>query len=142
GLLINTVIRQDREGVSKASTTLQYDEWHKKSPVGEFDSKKEQRPRPVELVFKLHLPNLRKKELPWLPPQFYYTKAIEDYLAQIRKLIQGTLKGRYPTVKFPQQRHEEQNLRPYVADCRGGTVDLTLRKLLLENKLSGATYSR
>ncbi|CAB4436787.1 unnamed protein product [Rhizophagus irregularis] len=56
----------------------------KKSPVGEFIT-------------------LRKKELLWLPPQLYYTKAIEVYLAQMKKLIQETLKGRCPIVKFPQQ---------------------------------------
>ncbi|GBC21794.2 hypothetical protein GLOIN_2v1786799 [Rhizophagus irregularis DAOM 181602=DAOM 197198] len=57
------VIRPRSEGVSKASTALQYDEGHKKITT------------------------------------------VEVYLAQMRKLIQETLKkkGRCPTVKFPQQ---------------------------------------
>ncbi|CAB5206778.1 unnamed protein product [Rhizophagus irregularis] len=76
------VIRPRSEGVSKASTALQYDEGHKKITI-----------------------TLRKKGQPWLPPQLYYSKAVEVYLAQMRKLIQETLKkkGRCPTVKFPQQ---------------------------------------
>ena len=53
------------------------------------DDTEEQRPRPV-VLFKLCISNLSKKELPWLPPQLYYTKAIEIYLAQMR--IQKTLK--------------------------------------------------
>ncbi|PKK66522.1 hypothetical protein RhiirC2_714794 [Rhizophagus irregularis] len=100
----------------------------------------------------------------------YSGNAVEVYLAQMRKLIQETLKkkGRCPTVKFPQQvdfvltisaewpsyttkvlrecayktgfeftSHNEFTTEHsfLVADCGGGTVDLTLRKLLLENKL-------
>jgi hypothetical protein len=51
----------------------------------------------------LHISNLRKTDKPWLPPQLPYTKAIEDYLTQMKKLIQETLERRWPTVKFPQQ---------------------------------------
>ncbi|CAB4381861.1 unnamed protein product [Rhizophagus irregularis] len=194
-----------KEGVPKAPTALQYDEEYKKvtswgnlaleeDPDEVPDDTEGQRPRPVEL-FKLHISNLSKKELPWLPPQLRYTKAIEDYLTQMRKLIQVTLERRWPTIKFPQQvgfvltipaewpphttkvmrecaykagllpslnsqqlefttepeaaaLHclsviKEHNLQPndsfLVADCGGGTVDLTLRKLLPENKLSEIT---
>ncbi|CAB5355690.1 unnamed protein product [Rhizophagus irregularis] len=190
-----------KEGVPKAPTALQYDEEYKKvtswgnlaleeDPDEVPDDTEGQRPRPVEL-FKLHISNLSKKELPWLPPQLRYTKAIEDYLTQMRKLIQVTLERRWPTIKFPQQvgfvltipaewpphttkvmrecaykagllpslnsqqlefttepeaaaLHclsviKEHNLQPndsfLVADCGGGTVDLTLRKLLPENNL-------
>ncbi|POG67554.1 hypothetical protein GLOIN_2v1646184, partial [Rhizophagus irregularis DAOM 181602=DAOM 197198] len=190
-----------KEGVPKAPTALQYDEEYKnvtswgnlaleEDPDGIPDNTEGQRPRPVEL-FKFHISNLSKKELPWLPPQLHYTKAIEDYLTQMRKLIQVTLVRRWPTINFPQQvgfvltipaewpphttkvmrecaykaglltslnsqRLEfttepeaaalhclsvikEHNLQPndsfLVADCGGGTVDLTLRKLLPENNL-------
>ncbi|CAB5381591.1 unnamed protein product [Rhizophagus irregularis] len=185
-----------KEGVPKAPTALQYDEEYKnvtswgnlaleEDPDGIPDNTEGQRPRPVEL-FKFHISNLSKKELPWLPPQLHYTKAIEDYLTQMRKLIQVTLVRRWPTINFPQQvgfvltipaewpphttkvmrecaykaglltslnsqRLEfttepeaaalhclsvikEHNLQPN-ADCGGGTVDLTLRKLLPENNL-------
>ncbi|CAB4494375.1 unnamed protein product [Rhizophagus irregularis] len=188
-----------KEGVPKAPTALQYDNGYKnvtswgnlaleEDPDEEPDDTERQRPRPVEL-FKLHISNLRKKELPWLPSQLHYTKAIEDYITQMRKLIQVTLERRWPTINFPQQvgfvltipaewpphttkvmrecvykaglltslssqqlefttepeaaaLHclsviKEHNLQPndsfLVADCGGGTVDLTLRKLLPEN---------
>ncbi|CAG8612600.1 5873_t:CDS:2, partial [Rhizophagus irregularis] len=174
-----------KEGAPKAPTALQYDNGYKNvtswgnlaleedPDEEEPDDTERQRPRPVEL-FKLHISNLRKKELPWLPPQLHYTKAIEDYITQMRKLIQVTLERRWPTINFPQQvgfvltipaewpphttkvmreseaaaLHclsviKEHNLQPndsfLVADCGGGTVDLTLRKLLPENKLSEIT---
>ncbi|RGB33341.1 hypothetical protein C1646_188408 [Rhizophagus diaphanus] len=102
-----------KEGVPKAPTALQYDEGYKnvtswgnlaleEDPDEVPDDTEGQRPRPVEL-FKLHISNLRKKELPWLPPQLHYTKATEDYLTQLRKLIQVTLERRWPTINFPQQ---------------------------------------
>ncbi|CAB4421890.1 unnamed protein product [Rhizophagus irregularis] len=65
----------------------------------------EERSHPIKL-FKLHLLNLRKKrkkELPWMPPQLNYKKAIEDYLTQMRILIKSTLERRWPAISFPQQ---------------------------------------
>ncbi|CAG8687366.1 4881_t:CDS:2 [Funneliformis mosseae] len=93
---------------------------------------------------------------------------IVDYLTQMRKLIKETLEKRWPTIKFPQQvdlvftipaeimRECAYNAGLltsiasnnidfttehsfFVADCGGGTVDLTSRKLLPENKLSEIT---
>ncbi|RIA79236.1 hypothetical protein C1645_106757 [Glomus cerebriforme] len=101
-----------REGVPKAPTALLYDEGYEKvtswgnlaleEEPDEVDDDSEERPRPVEL-FKLHISNLRKRDKPWLPPQLDYLRAIEDYLTQMRELIQKTLEKRWPTVKFPQQ---------------------------------------
>ncbi|GES97076.1 hypothetical protein GLOIN_2v1646273 [Rhizophagus clarus] len=194
-----------REGISKTPTALLYDDGYKnviswgnlaleEEPDEVSDDTEELRPRPVEL-FKLHISNLRKMDKPWLPPQLQYTKAIEDYLTQMRILIQETIERRWPTVRFPQQVDfvltipaewpphttkvmrgcafnagllsslnsqqlefttepeaaalhclsviKEHNLQPYdsflVADCGGGTVDLTLRKLLPQNRLSEIT---
>jgi hypothetical protein len=61
----------------------------------------EDRSRPIKL-FKLHLTNLRKSQKPWIP-QLHYKKAIEDYLTQMRILIQSTLERKWPTVRFPQE---------------------------------------
>lgn len=60
----------------------------------------DERSRPVKL-FKLHLSNLRENQKPWLPPQLNYKKAIEDYLTQMRKLIESTLGRRWATIRFP-----------------------------------------
>ncbi|PKC59253.1 hypothetical protein RhiirA1_522368 [Rhizophagus irregularis] len=62
----------------------------------------EERSHPIKL-FKLHLLNLRKKELPWMPPQLNYKKAIEDYLTQMQILIKSTLERKWPAISFPQQ---------------------------------------
>lgn len=195
----------EREGIFKTPTALQYDEGYnnvtnwgdsalEEEPDEEFDDSEEQRPRPVEL-FKLHLSDLQEHEKPWLPPQLSHTKAIEDYLTQLRQLIKETLEKRWPTLRFPHQVDfvftipaewppnttrimrqcaynaglltyfnskniefttepeaaalhclsvvKEHKLKPgdsfLVADCGGGTVDLTSRKLLPENKLSEIT---
>ena len=105
------IIRPGREGVPKAPTALQYDDNYKKviswgnlaleEEPDEYDAG-EKRSRPIEL-FKLHLSNLDRKDKPWLPPQFNYKKAIEDYLSQMGILIKETLEKRWPTVRFPQQ---------------------------------------
>ncbi|RGB25683.1 hypothetical protein C1646_675386 [Rhizophagus diaphanus] len=101
-----------REGCYKTPTVLKYNESYtqviiwgdsalKETPDYIVDNS-EERSHPIKL-FKLHLLNLRKKELPWMPPQLNYKKAIEDYLTQMRILIKSTLERRWPTISFPQQ---------------------------------------
>jgi len=66
------------------------------------DDSEESHSRPVEL-FKLHISDLKNDQKPWLPSQLTYKKAIEDYLTQMRILIQSTLERRWPAIRFPQQ---------------------------------------
>jgi hypothetical protein len=54
-------------------------------------------------LFKLHLSNLRKSQKPWISPKLHYKKAIEDYLIQMRILIQSASERRWPTIRIPQQ---------------------------------------
>ncbi|CAI2174736.1 18835_t:CDS:2 [Funneliformis geosporum] len=59
---------------------------------------------PVEL-FKLHLAdNLSHYEKPYLPEGLDYQKAITDYLAKMKPLIEEILTKRWPGIKFTQVR--------------------------------------
>ncbi|PKK66558.1 hypothetical protein RhiirC2_868239 [Rhizophagus irregularis] len=98
-----------REGCYKTPTVLKYNEsytqvisWGNSALPDYMVDNSEERSHPIKL-FKLHLLNLRKKELPWMPPQLNYKKAIEDYLTQMQILIKSTLERRWPAISFPQQ---------------------------------------
>ncbi|CAB4491909.1 unnamed protein product [Rhizophagus irregularis] len=98
-----------REGCYKTPTVLKYNEsytqvisWGNSALPDYMVDNSEERSHPIKL-FKLHLLNLRKKELPWMPPQLNYKKAIEDYLTQMQILIKSTLERKWPAISFPQQ---------------------------------------
>ncbi|CAB4473682.1 unnamed protein product [Rhizophagus irregularis] len=122
----------------------------------------------VEL-FKLHLGNIPQNEKPPLPRQLSYDKAISDYLRELaefddrakdtmRKCLYNaglTNSKESNKVEFTTEpeaaaiycmRNLEGQNKPIsinesfmVVDCGGGTVDLTTRKLLRDNKLSEIT---
>ncbi|CAG8544704.1 19684_t:CDS:2, partial [Racocetra fulgida] len=128
----------------------------KKNPQYEF--------KPVEL-FKLHLGNLFEDMKPKLPVD--YKKAITDYLREIGKLIKDTIITSWPSIEFhknvllvmtvpAEYSHRSRNImRECVFNAgltgeidseklqftteRGGTVDLTTRRLYNNNQLGEVT---
>ncbi|CAB4408743.1 unnamed protein product [Rhizophagus irregularis] len=108
-------------GPLKTNTVLQYDsnyqnviKWGNPALAQRQSrrSKDSSSSKTVELI-KLHLGNIPQNEKPSLPRQLNYEKAISDYLRELASFM--------------------------VVDCGGGTVDLTTRKLLRDNKLSEIT---
>ncbi|GES81267.1 hypothetical protein GLOIN_2v1502209 [Rhizophagus clarus] len=192
-------------GVLKTNTVLQYDSNYQNvvkwgnSALAQRQSRRSRNissPKPVEL-FKLHLGDLPQNEIPPLPDQLNYEKAISDYLRELGKLIKETISTRWQGIIFfehvllvvsipaefddkakdtmrkclysagltdskesnkvefttePEaaaiycmRNIEEQNetipinASFMIVDCGGGTVDLTTRRLLRDNKLSEIT---
>ncbi|CAB4473678.1 unnamed protein product [Rhizophagus irregularis] len=122
-------------GVMKTNTVLQYDSNYQNvikwgNPALAQKQSKHARKnkdlpssKTVEL-FKLHLGNIPQNEKPPLPYQLNYEKAISDYLRELGK-------GQNEMIPI--------NASFMVVDCGGGTVDLTTRRLLRDNKLSEIT---
>ncbi|CAG8445733.1 2539_t:CDS:2 [Rhizophagus irregularis] len=95
----------------------------------------------VEL-FKLYLGNIPQNEKPLLPYQLNYEKAISDYL---RELAEFEDRARYTMRKClynagltdcKESKKVEFTTEPEAAAIYCGTVDLTTRRLLRDNKLS------
>ncbi|CAB5341456.1 unnamed protein product [Rhizophagus irregularis] len=87
---------------------------------------------PIEL-FKLHLGDIPESEKPYLPSKLSYKKAITDYLREIAEAA-----AIYCIDKIPETEIDNYIGRSFlVVDCGGGTVDLTIRKLLKKDELVG-----
>ncbi|CAG8662851.1 6583_t:CDS:2 [Rhizophagus irregularis] len=140
--------------------------WGAKALAGEPSKKaKNNQPRPVEL-FKLHLGDVPESKKPKLPDGITPERAITDYLREMgfsektksimRKclfdagLIKriGTLGLQFTTEPEAAAIHCMSILKEHglstgakylIVDCGGGTVDLTVRKLLPDNKLGETT---
>ncbi|CAH1757951.1 9892_t:CDS:2 [Entrophospora sp. SA101] len=122
-------------------------------------------PRPLE-YFKLHLGDVPESKKPKLPPGITFQKVITDYLREIEfneksktimrkcaydaNLIKsiGTLSLQFTTEPEAAAIHcmnklNELNLKTgakyLVVDCGGGTVDLTVRKLLSDDRIAETT---
>ncbi|CAJ0762346.1 21171_t:CDS:2, partial [Entrophospora sp. SA101] len=126
-------------GVFKTNTVLSYDDSLKLLAWGypalaEEPSKRSKRnqtqSRPVEL-FKLHLANVKEDEKPPLPLGLDSRRAITDYLHEMNKVTEAAAIYCIKTLA-------EHNLAVGL-DCGGGTVDLTTRTLLPQNKLGEIT---
>ncbi|UZO09773.1 uncharacterized protein OCT59_029986 [Rhizophagus irregularis] len=122
----------------------------------------------VEL-FKLHLGNIPQNEKPPLPYQLNYEKAISDYLRELAefddrarntmrkclynagltdckesKKVEFTTEPEAAAIYCMRNLKGQNEMIPInasfmVVDCGGGTVDLTTRRLLRDNKLSEIT---
>ncbi|CAB4473668.1 unnamed protein product [Rhizophagus irregularis] len=89
---------------------------------------------PIEL-FKLHLGDIPESEKPYLPSKLSYKKAITDYLREIAEAA-----AIYCIDKIPETEIDNYIGRSFlVVDCGGGTVDLTIRKLLKKDELDEVT---
>ncbi|CAJ0908435.1 887_t:CDS:2, partial [Entrophospora sp. SA101] len=122
-------------------------------------------PRPVE-YFKFYLGNVPESKKPELPPGITFDKAITDYLREMeftedtktimRKCIYdagliksiGTLNLQFTTEPEAAAIHCTNTLKDLklvigatylVVDCGGGTVDLTVRKLLPDEQIAEMT---
>ncbi|CAG8847573.1 36183_t:CDS:2, partial [Gigaspora margarita] len=86
--------------------------------------------RPVEL-FKLHLIDMSEDQKPALPEGLNYKKAITDYLSEAAAI--------YCMRSLKEFSRTEVGTSFLIVDIGGGTVDLTIRKLLPGNKLGEIT---
>ncbi|CAG8533952.1 13632_t:CDS:2 [Funneliformis mosseae] len=110
--IVTNDIWPDSVGDYKTPTALLYDKAYKEvknwgtsalEDESDYDYESDElRPRPVEL-FKLYISDLEEYQKPWLPPQFEYKKAIEDYLTQMQLCIKYTIEKRFPGINFPLQ---------------------------------------
>ncbi|CAG8749840.1 3221_t:CDS:2, partial [Racocetra persica] len=125
----------------KTNTVLQYDEdfnvieWGARALVGETRQRRNRvrkLPRPVEL-FKLHLGKVPENEKPELPRGLSPERAIADYLGKMAEA------AAIHCMKVLKDHGLKTGATYLVVDCGGGTVDLTVRKLLSNNQLSETT---
>ncbi|CAG8500112.1 2029_t:CDS:2 [Racocetra fulgida] len=161
----------------KIPTVLQYDENFQQVILWGFDAVasepikrkkkvKSTQSRPIEL-FKLHLGMIPEEQKPALPSNITPERAITDYLREMG-IIKEEVERRWPGIDFFKnvrlivtipaaeaaavhciKKLKEHGLKAGV-DCGGGTIDLTVRKLLENNQLGedtersgdfcGATY--
>ncbi|CAJ0908443.1 889_t:CDS:2 [Entrophospora sp. SA101] len=158
----NTVLQYD-ESYKEVST------WGADALSSEPSRRKRQSnkflPRPVE-HFKFYLGNVPESKKPKLPPGITFDKAITDYLREMeftedtktimRKCIYnagliksiGTLNLQFTTEPEAAAIHCINTLKDLklvtgvtylVVDCGGGTVDLTVRKLLPNEQMAEMT---
>ncbi|CAG8574547.1 6288_t:CDS:2, partial [Acaulospora colombiana] len=124
----------------KTNTVLQYDssgkhveEWGypalAKPPTANVDNSK----RPVEL-FKLYLGDIPEEEKPPLPDGLTYDKAIIDYLHELAEAA-----AIYCMKYFKDEVANIIRRKFLICDVGGGTVDLTVRKLVGGKRLSELT---
>ncbi|CAG8444356.1 14805_t:CDS:2 [Dentiscutata erythropus] len=156
----NTVLLYDEN--------LKVSEWGARALVGDTRERKNRgnkSPKPVEL-FKLHLGNISDNKKPKLPQGLSPEKAITDYLRMMEftektKVVMrqciydanlinniGTQNLQFSTEPEAAAVHCIKVLKDHkinigdtylVVDCGGGTVDLTVRKLLENNRLKEPT---
>ncbi|CAB5297437.1 unnamed protein product [Rhizophagus irregularis] len=151
----------DQIGQLKTNTALKYDknfkfveEWGYPALAKPIKSKGKSKNQfvsePVER-FKLHLSNIPDNEKPVLPKGINYKKAITDYLKCMGELIKETITTRWPNFTTEPEAAAIYCMKLFehtlnivgtnflTVDCGSGTVDLTTRQLLKNDKLGEKT---
>ncbi|CAG8614110.1 5437_t:CDS:2, partial [Racocetra persica] len=140
---------------NKTNTALQYDETYRvvvNWGAGALSSEPTKRrrfnlPKPIE-YFKFYLgDDVPDSKKPRLPQEITFEKAISDFLREMGKTL-GTLNLQFTTepeaasvycINKLKELDMKEGVTYLVVDCGGGTVDLTVRRLLPGGRIAETT---
>ncbi|CAG8657950.1 14363_t:CDS:2, partial [Cetraspora pellucida] len=122
---------------NKTNTALQYDETHRvvvNWGAGALCSEPTRRkrlnlPKPIE-YFKFYLGDVPDNKKPRLPQEITFEKAISDFLPEAASVY---------CINKLKELDMKEGVTYLVVDCGGGTVDLTVRRLLQGGRIAETT---